>query len=383
VAERSRILIVDDNAMNVDILRRLLRKEYEIETFDNGEDALKRISVFRPDVVLLDIMMPGLNGYEVCQRIKESPIGELTQVILVSGKASTDERVKGYAVGADDYVVKPFEHDEMLSKVRVHCRLREAQLKLSRAKGELEIYSAQLERIVEERTAEVLAARDITVFALAELAESRDTDTGQHLIRIRAYSQCLAEELQAMDRPGYSVHDEFLADLYRASPLHDIGKVAIPDAILRKPGKLTDNEMDVMRQHVLHGAQTLDRAMDTGESGKFLAMAADVARFHHERWDGSGYCAGLRGDEIPLAARIVALADVFDALTSERVYKPPFPSTQARQMILDDRRTHFDPVIVDAFLACYPQFVEIRRAHGGAPEPQQEREPIEELVALI
>lgn len=373
---RSRILIVDDNPMNVDILVRLLRKDYETASAEDGESALKMISKFQPALVLLDIMMPGLTGYEVCQRIKESPIGELTQVVLISGKASTNERLKGYEYGADDYVVKPFEHQELLSKVRVHCRLREAQLKLSRAKAELEDYNAHLERIVEQRTAEMIAARDITVFALAELAESRDTDTGQHLIRIRGYSQCLTEELQAMDRPGYEIDEQFLSDLYRASPLHDIGKVAIPDRILRKPGRLTEDEMEEMRRHVVFGAQTLERAMRKGNFGEFLAMAADVARYHHEKWDGSGYCAGLRGTAIPLPARIVALADVFDALTSARVYKPAFPPDEAQEMIEQDSGSHFDPVVVEAFEACFPQFLEVRAQHGGIPIA------VEDLVAV-
>ena len=238
MSEQNKILIVDDNPMNVDILRHLLRKDFMLESAEDGSQALESIPKFKPDVVLLDIMMPGLNGYEVCQRIKESPIGELTQVILVSGKASTAERVNGYDVGADDYVVKPFDHQELLSKVRVHCRLHDAHVKLFRAKQELEVYNAELETLVEARTAEVIAARDMTVFALAELAESRDTDTGEHLVRIRAYSQILAEELHHHPVPDYEVDSEFLADLYRASPLHDIGKVGIADEVLCKPGEI-------------------------------------------------------------------------------------------------------------------------------------------------
>lgn len=366
MSEKSRILIVDDNPMNVDILRHLLRKNYELESAEEGESAFALIPSFRPTLVLLDIMMPGLNGYEVCRKIKESPVGEFTQVILVSGKASASERINGYEVGADDYVVKPFDHEELLSKVRVQCRLHEVQVKLMRAKQELEIYNVELSNLVEQRTVEVIATRDMTVFALAQLAESRDSDTGEHLFRMRAYSQILAEHLHHNPVDGYLVDEDFLADLYRASPLHDIGKVGIADSILCKPGKLTAGEREEMQRHVLFGAKTLRQAMNQGSSGEFLAMAADVTRYHHERWNGEGYCEGLSGTDIPLAARIVALADVFDALTSLRVYKSPFPVEQAREMIEEESGQHFDPVIVDAFRNCFPEFLKIMRQYNGA-----------------
>jgi putative two-component system response regulator len=357
-----RILIVDDNAINIDILRRILRKEYALETAANGEECLAKISAFRPQLVLLDIMMPGIGGYETCRRIKSGDGGELVQVILVSGKGSTAERLQGYQAQADDYVVKPFDHDEMLSKVRVHLRLASAQRQLAAAKEKLEIYANDLEQLVAKRTQQWANTQDMTVFALAQLTDSRDPETGGHLCRIRYYSQTLAEELRRSGPYQATIDEQFLKDLYRGSPLHDIGKVAVPDAILRKPGRLTPEEFEQIKQHVRVGGDTLENARSYVGQGTFMDMAADIARYHHERYDGSGYSAGLRGQEIPLAARIVALADVYDALTSPRIYKPAYEPEYAREIILGESGAHFDPAIIDAFCARFEKF---RR---GAPD---------------
>ena len=353
---KGRILIVDDNAINIDILRRILRKHYELETAASGEECLVKVPAFKPQLVLLDIMMPGITGYETCERIKSSELGPFVQVILVSGKGSTAERLQGYEAQADDYVVKPFDHDEMLSKVRVHLRLAGAQRQLAAAKEELEIYANDLERLVATRTRQWTATQDMTVFALAQLTDSRDPETGEHICRIRYYAQTLAEELQHNGPYQAMIDDRFLKDLYRGSPLHDIGKVAVPDAILQKPGKLTPEEFEQIKQHVRVGGATLENARNYVGEGTFMDMAADIARYHHERYDGAGYCAGLRGEEIPLAARIVALADVYDALTSRRIYKPAFEPDYAREIILGESGAQFDPAIVDAFSACFEKF---------------------------
>jgi response regulator RpfG family c-di-GMP phosphodiesterase len=351
-----RVLIVDDNAMNVDVLRRILRKEYELDSAASGEECLAKVPAFKPQLVLLDIMMPGIDGYETCRRIKSSAVGEFVQVILVSGKGSPAERVKGYEAQADDYIVKPFDHDELRSKVRVQFRLWNAQRHLTEAKDQLEIYAEELEELVSLRTKQLTATQDMAVFALAHVADSRDPETGEHLQRMRRYAQRIAEELTGGGPYATLVDQRFLEDLFRSSPLHDIGKVAVPDSILQKPGRLTPEEFEEMKKHVVVGGQTLEMARDRIGRGTFMDMAADIARYHHERFDGGGYCVGLRGEEIPLSARIVALADVFDALTSRRVYKPAYDADVARDIISRESGRQFDPAIVEAFLARFDDF---------------------------
>ena len=363
---QNRILIVDDQPTNVDILCKILRKDYELETGANGEECLEKVRTFEPDLVLLDIMMPGIDGYEACRRIKTSPVGQFTPVILVSGKASAAERLQGYEAQADDYVVKPYNHEELLSKVRIQFRLREAQLKLWSANEQIQLYNAELERLVEERTAQIVATQDVAVFALAQLAESRDSDTGEHLVRIRTYAQILADRLGENGVYADQIDEQFLADLYRSSPLHDVGKVGIADSVLLKPDRLTPSEFELMKQHVVIGAETLERAARHSGGGHFLTMAAEIARCHHEWFDGSGHCAGLKGEEIPLAARIVAVVDAYDALTSVRVYKPAYSAEVSRQIIEDECDRHFDPVIVEAFLEVYQDFLPAEESDGPA-----------------
>ena len=354
----NRILIVDDCPINLKILKELLRGEYEIASALSGEEGLQKVREFSPELILLDIMMPGLDGYEVCRQIKEGPLGKFTQVILVSGKASTPERLKGYEVGADDYVVKPFDHDELIAKVRIHFRLRQTMTELWAAHQEIQRFNAELESLIQQRTEEVVATRDVAIFGFAKLAESRDPETGEHLDRMRNYSRILAEELSRNGPYVHNINAQFISDIYRSSPLHDIGKVGIPDAILLKPGRLTSEEFEVMKRHAEIGGDALDQAIRQSTSGGFLNMAAMIARHHHERFDGTGYPDGLAGVDIPMPARIVALADVFDALTSPRVYKPAYDAEVARSMIEEQEGKHFDPAVVEAFRARYEDFLE-------------------------
>ncbi len=357
-----KILVVDDNPMNRDILVKLLPEHYEVETANDGDSCLEMVHQFQPQLVLLDVMMPGADGYEVCQQIKSEFDGEFVQVVLVSGKGSAEERLRGYEAQADDYIVKPFNHAELLSKIRVHFRLWQAHRELCEARDQLATYSNELERLVTLRTQQLTSTQDMAVFALAQLADSRDPDTGEHIRRMRAYSQVLAEELSVNGPYTDVVDDKFLEDLFRSSPLHDIGKVGIPDSILLKPARLTDEEFDAMKQHVTIGAETLETAArHGGQEDSFLHMAAEIARFHHERFDGSGYCAGVVGYDIPLSARIVALADVYDALTSRRVYKAAYEPEAALETIERDAGTHFDPAVVDAFIDRFEDFKKIGR----------------------
>ncbi len=352
------IMIVDDDPDFRRYLSSWLGKVYRIIEAECGDQALPLAKVEMPNLVLLDVNMPGLDGYETCRQLKASYLGGQTHVIIVSANSSASEQLRALEAGADDYIIKPIDRFELLSRIRVHFRLLDAQFRLGIvANGTA---SGDYHRFTTSAVDPITATQEIAAFTLAKLAESRDPETGEHLLRMSAYSRIIAEQLSLGGPYASQIDDNYIDMLYRSAPLHDIGKVAIGDSILLKPGKLTHEEFERMKQHAMIGANILEQAVFHSSSGSFLAMAAVIARGHHERFNGSGYPASLAGMEIPLCARIVALADVFDALTSQRPYKEPFPVDVARQMIIDESGKHFDPVIVEAFLARYDECVQLR-----------------------
>jgi len=304
----------------------------------------------RPALVLSDIEMPGLSGVELLERLKS--LDETIQVIMVTGVRQMDTVRQCVRAGAYDYIVKPLESEDLLRTV-------ERALERGRLIRQNAEYRRDLERMVREQTVEIRQTRDIALLTLARLAESRDTVTGQHLERMAEYSRRLAEAAARESDLGW-VTPELVDQLYKSSPLHDIGKVGIPDAILRKPGPLAPDEMAVMRTHTEIGGDTLRSVIERYSGHSFLKMGMEIAYHHHEHWDGSGYPRGLAGAQIPLAARIVALADAYDTITSRRPYKAAFDHEEAVRRIARDRGTHFDPVLVDVFLRCHRDFAEIR-----------------------
>jgi putative two-component system response regulator len=310
---------------------------YEVTIANNGREAFQLIRTGLYRLVISDWEMPEISGLELCRQIRKRQWSGYIYVILLTSYKGTQNVVAGLDAGADDFLSKPFQPQEL------HVRLRAG------------------ERIL------ALESRDLTIFTLAKLAESRDTETGAHLERMREYCRVLAEELS--ETGGYSdvLDGEYVQLLYLTSPLHDIGKVGIPDRVLLKPGKLTSEEFEVMKQHTLIGGSTLDAAASAHPEAQFLTMARDIALTHHERFDGLGYPYGLRGEQIPLCGRITALADVYDALTSKRVYKPAFDHEVTRQIILDGRGTQFDPDVVDAFLKREPELLEVHRRLEAKP----------------
>jgi putative two-component system response regulator len=330
-----------------------------LATAETGEDALRINETFQADLVLLDIVMPGIDGCETCRLLKSQEHGQRPQVMMVSARSSESEQLRAFEAGADDYLVKPFDPYELDSRIRVHFRLADAMQQVVQVRNEAEDYQCQLQRLASKRVEDLSATQDVAVLTLAEIAESRDQGTGQHLRRMRSYAQILAHQLQENSPHSAEIDDDFLRDLYRSSPLHDIGKVGISDAILLKPGPLTKEEFEIIKQHTIIGANILDQAVFLPPGGSFLAMASIIARFHHERYDGTGYPAGLSGEEIPLAARIVAVADVYDAVTSARPYKPAYPVARARQIIEEESGKHFDPAVVEAFRTCFNRFVQV------------------------
>ncbi|CCG07361.1 HD-GYP domain-containing protein [Pararhodospirillum photometricum] len=364
LSDRPRLLIVDDEAMNIKVLVEMLRDDYALTVAKNGVQALERMAMDpAPDLVLLDVMMPGMDGHEVCRRMKQDPRLADVPVIFVTALGDPNDELHGFDLGAVDYLTKPLT--PLLAKARVRTHVQ-----LARAQRALENYSHTLEARVAERTQEVERVQAVTIRALASLAETRDNETGNHIRRTQHYVRALALHLHAHPRFAGQLDDRTIDLLFKSAPLHDVGKVGIPDRILLKPGPLTDEEFTIMKTHTVLGRSALRAAVEEGGESEiaFLRHACDIAAYHHEKWDGTGYPEGLAGEAIPLSARLMAVADVYDALISRRVYKPPFPHARARELIVADRGARFDPDIVDAFLALEDVFRDIRNRYCDEDE---------------
>lgn len=361
-AASSTLLIVDDTESNLDLLgRRLEREGHAIVRAQDGQQALTLLRERQIDLVLLDIMMPVLDGYQTLEAIKTDAGLSHIPVIMITAVNEVDSAARCIEAGAEDYICKPF--NPVLLRARVNASLERKHLRdAERARqARIEQQNLLLGGRVDQQVRELSTAQLAAIFAMSKLAESRDPETGEHLDRMREYCALLARRLAALPKYRHVITTTFQENLYAASPLHDIGKVGIPDEILRKPGRLTPEEWTVMRTHPLIGGATL-REVDRQYPGNaFIRTGIEIAEYHHERWDGTGYPHGLSGEQIPLVARILALADVYDALTSRRCYKEAFTHERSREIILGEDGRHFDPDIVQAFLACEQDFVQIRR----------------------
>ena len=350
------VLVVDDNPDNLTVIGDLLRPDYQVRVANSGPRALHLACIEPlPDLILLDIMMPEMDGHAVLEKLQANPDTHDIPVIFVTALDREEDQLSGFELGAVDYVTKPIMPPVLKARVRTHLELKLARDRLA---GQ----NTWLEAEVSRRMLENDRMQLVSVRALAHLAEIRDPETGNHILRTQGYVRELATRLQ--DHPRFSaiIDARYIELLTRSAPLHDIGKVGIPDAILLKPGPLDPAEWAVMQTHAALGARAIERAeRDIEEEVEFLALAKEIAHWHHERWDGSGYPDGLRGDAIPLAARLMTVADVFDALISARVYKPAMPPEDARAMIVEGRGTQFDPDVVDAFVAGFADFVAIAR----------------------
>lgn len=362
----SSILAVDDTTLNLDILVGTLGELYDLSVALDGETALEMAEREPPDLILLDIMMPGLDGYEVLRRLKASPRTAEVPVIMLSALSELESKSKGFQLGAVDYLTKPFELEELLARVKTH-------LTLARTREELRQHNDLLERRVRERTREVLLTQQATIESMAILAEFRDPETGEHIHRVKGYVALLAREME--DHPVYRglLDKNYIDLLVNSCPLHDIGKVGVPDHILLKPGKLTDEEFEIMKRHAEYGFGAIEAVQKRLGVMPFLRLAAKIAHTHHEKWDGTGYPRGLKGEEIPLCGRIMALADVYDALISRRVYKPPFTHGRAVEIIIEGRGVHFDPDLTDIFAAHHEEF---RRIALDNAESEEQREAL-------
>jgi putative two-component system response regulator len=374
---RPTVLVVDDTPENLLLMQSLLRDDYKVKGANNGERALKIVAgEAPPDLILLDIMMPGMDGYEVCRRIKADPKARHIPVIFLTAKSQTEDEAFGLSLGAADYITKPISPPIVLARVR-------NQLAVKASADFLRDQNEYLEAEVSKRTHEVSAIQDVTILAMASLAETRDSDTGNHIRRTQHYVQSLARKLA--DHPKFSAYltPATIAMLYKSAPLHDIGKVGIPDRILLKPGKLTPEEFEVMKTHTTLGRDAIAHAeRELGTEVAFLTMAKEIAYGHQEKWDGSGYPQGLAGDAIPVSARLMAVADVYDALISRRVYKAPMPHSKAVDIIAQGRGSHFDPDMVDAFLSIQNQFQAIAGTYSDSEEDLQVKADYADVAGL-
>ncbi len=355
MSDKSTILVVDDAPANLTLISSILKDKYKIKVATSGTKAISIITNAKrkPDLILLDILMPEMDGYEVCTEIKNSEHSFIPVIFLTSLTKVEDEE-KGLKVGAVDYIHKPISPPVLMARVETHLKLKEAN-------DFLKIQNNILEQMVKKRTIELAQSQQATIVAMGALAEFRDPETGNHLRRTQHYVKCLAEELAKHSDYAEYLTEERIDVLFKSAPLHDIGKVGVPDSVLLKPGKLDYQEYDTMKEHTLFGQTAIRETQDQmSKSNSFLIMSEQIAAHHHEWWDGNGYPNGLSGTDIPLSARLMAIADVYDALVSSRVYKPPFPHNEAVQMIKDNAGTQFDPDIIEAFLRVADQFDEIK-----------------------
>jgi putative two-component system response regulator len=357
----SKILVVDDTKSNIDLLVNSLGDDYDVSVALEGKAALEIADREPPDLVLLDIMMPEMDGFAVCRELKINERTRNSPVIFLSAVSETSSKTDGFALGAVDYIQKPFDILEMKARVRTHLLLRQTTY-------ELERQNERLEEMVRDRTREITLTQDATIMSLASLAEYRDPETGAHINRSRKYIEALALQLSTHPKHSASLSEKNIEMIVKSTPLHDIGKVGVPDSILMKPGSLTSEEEAIMRMHPQYGHDTILSAEEMLGSNSFLRFAREIAYTHHERWDGTGYPQGLKGDAIPLVGRLMALVDVYDALISKRVYKEAMSHRKAVRIITrGDGRTspdHFDPDVLDAFRVIEGEFEQIALMHA-------------------
>jgi len=367
--EQSIVLIVDDEETNRNILHdRIISLGHIPLEADNGKSAISIIKQQQPDLILLDLMMPVMDGYETLHYLKSDEIYKHIPVVIVSAKDDQDSIVKGLELGADDYISKPYK--PAILKARISASLDRKHLH-DREKiyvEKIKRMNTNLQKYVDKQTKEITKGHEAMTFAICKMVESRDHETGQHLERMREYAKALAQQLQKLPKHTNRIDDTFINILYKASPLHDIGKIGVPDYILRKPDKLTPEEFEIMKTHTTIGEEALCKIHKENPSNPVLYMASQIAGKHQEKWDGTGYPKALKGEKIPLAARIIALADVYDALTSIRPYKEAFTHARAKEIILEQDGKHFDPDMVKAFLEIESTFISIHKAFS---DPQK------------
>ncbi len=356
---KRKVFVVDDNPTILSHIMLLLKDIYEVKLFKSGLDMLdyvKRTLNALPDLILLDVVMPDCSGYDIIKELKNDDILSEIPVIFLTARNDEQDETMGLELGAVDYITKPFQQSVLLARIQNHLFMKDA-------KDFLKSQSKFLEAEVERRVQEIKKVQELVIYMTTSLTETRDNETGNHIKRTQEYTKLLAQKLKTHEKFRHLLDDKMIEMIHQAAPLHDLGKIGIPDCILLKPGRLTPEEFDVIKKHTILGKQVVERAEKmAGMSFEFMTVVKDIVYSHHEKWDGSGYPEGLKGDEIPLAARLMALADVFDALSTKRVYKDAYPIDVVIEEILKGKGTHFDPDVVDAFLSIKESFISICRS---------------------
>jgi len=374
IPEKATLLVVDDTPDNLTLMSGLLKHLYKVKVANSGEKALSYMQTHEiPDLILLDIMMPGLSGYEVLGQLKSNEKTRDIPVIFLTAMSAMEDEKKGLELGAVDYITKPISPPIVLARIKTHLQNKAAA-------DFLKDQNEYLESEVQKRTREISAIQYVTILALTSLAETRDSDTGNHIRRTQNYVKILAEALRNHPRFAKTLSESMIETLFKSAPLHDIGKVGIPDAILLKPGKLSAEEFTIMKTHTTLGREAIEHAEEQlGMEVDFLTIAKEIACTHHEKWNGTGYPRGLEGDTIPISGRLMAVADVYDALISRRVYKEGMPHEKAVAIILEGRGSHFDPDVVDTFMALQEDFRSIARIFGDSDKEMAQKQKQMEL----
>ena len=340
---KMKILAVDDSMTDIAIIRGILF-DYDVVSAADGLAAMEILKTDPTiDIMLLDLNMPRMNGYEVLDELARSGIGARMSTLILTNSDEIESEIKGLEMGALDYIRKPLNFLSLRKRIEVHINLRNARVNLEES-------NLQLEKTVEDRTKELILTRDITIHALTGLLETRNIESSNHTRRTQWMMKALCEHLRTSDKYCDQFTDSYINELFSTAPLHDIGKVGIPDCILLKPGKLTPEEFEIMKKHSMYGVNAIRYEYGESSMPSFIKTATEIIRAHHEKYDGTGYPDGLAGENIPLPGRLMAIIDVYDALVSKRVYKDAISHEEALQIIKEGRGLHFDPNIVDAFI---------------------------------
>ncbi|MDR2349074.1 MAG: response regulator [Deltaproteobacteria bacterium] len=349
---RQKIMLVDDNFSNLEIGKNMLKELYEVYAIPSGEKLFEFLGRVTPALILLDILMPVMNGYEVMERLKASEEWKEIPVIFLTSQSDEISELKGLSMGAIDYVAKPFSARPLLKRI-------ENQLLLASQKKELKRYNENLEDLVKIKTDQIMSLQSMVISTLADMLEYRDDETGGHVVRTQKYLEIMVKKILETGVCADEMEKLDMDFLIPSAPLHDIGKIAISDSILRKPGPLNKEEFEEMKRHAKIGADAIDRISSKTSDNGFLRMAKSIALTHHEKWDGSGYPYGLKGNEIPIEGRLMAIADVYDALISDRPYKKAMSTSEARELMRQGSGKHFDPRLIEVFLSVHDEFEEV------------------------